>query len=234
MKAFRVAPLCVLLLGALSFAAPPKLDIPAEVKPVDGYATYQPPGDVKEITYISLDGLSLFPAAFLKDSKSFVVPTKGEKQGRYRFIAVASNNKGEQSRADFVVPIGDAPVPPPKPVDPDVKPAEELKTFRVIEVHESGTTLTQAQFAVAYAKKIGDWLDANTTKDGDTGGWRRYDPDTVGGSDKPPFNAIWTAERGNAKHLTFVVERNGKTQVVPFEATPETMIEKLSKIREGK
>lgn len=126
----------VLALGVLAVAsaaavcAPPRLEIPPEIRPVDGYATYTPGGDVKDVVYVSRDGLLPFPAAFLKDGRSLVVPVKGEKEGRYRFTAVASNDKGELTRADFVVLIGappvtppiDPPATPPPPVNPPAKP----------------------------------------------------------------------------------------------------------------
>ena len=129
MRSVRYAScVCVLALAAaLGSAAPPKLDVPPELKPVDGYVTYSPPADVFSAVYVSKDGLSPFPAAFLKDSRSLVLPTKGEKPGRYGFTLVASNDKGEQARADFVVVIGDAPAPPgPIPPDPPKPPLSPL------------------------------------------------------------------------------------------------------------
>lgn len=166
----------VLVAAAIGWAAPPKLDIPAELKPEQGFASYTPPKDVVSIVYISHDGLSLFPPALLKDARSLVVPVKGEPAKRYRFTAVAANGKGEQSRADFVIPIGDAPVPPgpvpPGPTPPapvtDPNPFGAMPGLRVMIVTESSdnTKLPVGQFLTLQGKKFRDYVDANCASDG--------------------------------------------------------------------
>lgn len=116
----------VLFMVGSAFAQPPKLVIPSEVKPVDGFASVKPDTDSVSIVYISLDGLTQFPSDLLKDARYLVVPTKGEKAGKYRFIAVASSKTGEQVRVDFVIVVGNPPplpdpTPVPDPTDPFTK-----------------------------------------------------------------------------------------------------------------
>ena len=90
-------------LAASALAAPPKLTIPAEVKPVGGYVRFTPDTDAVSVVYVSLDGLDPFPSEELKDPRRFLLPVAGVKDGKYRFAAVAASKDGEQARADFVV-----------------------------------------------------------------------------------------------------------------------------------
>lgn len=120
----------VCLSAALSLAAPPKLTIPAELKPVGGYVRHTPETDAVSVVYVSLDGLDPFPSEELKDGRRFLLPVAGVKDGKYRFAAVAASSTGEQSRADFVVVVGTPTVePPPKtpiiapPATPPTTPA---------------------------------------------------------------------------------------------------------------
>lgn len=108
----------------VSRAEPPKLAIPAELIPKNGYATYTPPADVVSIKYKSLSGLFPVPAEILGDKRVLCVPTAREEKGRYKFYAVGSNAKGELADCDFEIVIGDAPKPPPGPKPPDPKPPE--------------------------------------------------------------------------------------------------------------
>ena len=131
------------LVAGVALAAPPTLDIPAEVKPVGGYVRFTPKTDGVNVLYISLDGADPFPSEELKDPRRFLMPTAGLKPGKYRFVAVAAGATGEQTRADFVVTIpgvvpnpGPTPDPGPGPgpgPTPDPKPAPAPgKRFLVI------------------------------------------------------------------------------------------------------
>lgn len=126
----HVLSLAVLVVGAPAWAAPPKLEVPSEVRPAGEYARFTPVTDGSSVLYVGLSGLDPFPTEELKDGKRFLLPVRGVPAGRYKFAAVAANKAGEQSRADFVVVVGDAPAPvppgpdpviPPVPVDPLVK-----------------------------------------------------------------------------------------------------------------
>jgi hypothetical protein len=117
--------LCALLLSVSgAFALPPKIDVPVEVKPVDGWVRVVPVTDAVSVVYVPLDGLSPFPSEELRDPRRLIVPVHNAKEGRYRFVAVASSKTGEQVRVDFVVLVGTN----PKPVDPVVPPLPEPDT----------------------------------------------------------------------------------------------------------
>lgn len=129
-RRFGLSVLLLLLSVGLSFAAPPKLKLPAEVRPVGEYATVQPETDAASVLYVGLSGYDPFPTALLKDPKTFLFPVRGLPAGRYKFAAVAAGATGEQSRVDFEVIVGNAPPPippgpgpgpgpnPPNPTDP--------------------------------------------------------------------------------------------------------------------
>jgi hypothetical protein len=99
----------------LSAAAPPALKVPAEVKAEGEYVVVVPETDAVSVLYVALSGAESFPAAMLKDGKSFVLPVRGLAAGRYKFAAVAAGKTGEQARADFTVIVGTPPTPPPGP-----------------------------------------------------------------------------------------------------------------------
>ena len=111
----------LLLAASVAVAAPPVLDLPAEVRPANGYARLTPKTDAVSIRYVALDGVYAFPTDELKDGRRFVLPVSGLKDGRYRFVAVAAGKTGEQTEADFVVVVGKAVPPDPDP-RPDPKP----------------------------------------------------------------------------------------------------------------
>lgn len=109
--------LTLLLLAAPAGADPPRLQIPAEVSAHGDYATIVPDTDAVSVVYIGLSNVQPFPSAFLKDSRAFVLPTRGLSAGRYKFVAVGAGKGGEQAQEAFVVLVGDVPpVPPPDPV----------------------------------------------------------------------------------------------------------------------
>lgn len=113
----------VVLWAASSWAAPPKLSIPAEVRPAGQYCRFLPETDAKSVLYVSLSGVEPIPSDVLKDGRLFLLDTRGLAAGRYKFAAVAASADGEQARQDFAVVIGDK--PPPDPIDP-VDPADPL------------------------------------------------------------------------------------------------------------
>jgi len=106
----------LILCNLQSFAAPPKLEIPTELKPTGDYVTHKPKTDAVSIIYVGLSGIDAFPSEFLKDSRDFILPTRGIPTGVYKFSAVAASATGEQVRQDFTVVIGKPVVIPP--VDP--------------------------------------------------------------------------------------------------------------------
>lgn len=113
--------LLCLIFPPLLLAAPPVIDIPPEVKATSEYVTISPKTDAAAITYVAQSGVEPFPSAFLKDPRSFVLPTRGLAAGRYKFVAIGSLND-EHQRVDFVVVVGDAPPTPPVPPGPGPQP----------------------------------------------------------------------------------------------------------------
>lgn len=125
MRTFRVPVLALLLAASVTLAAPPKLDLPAEVRPAGDYARFTPETDAASVVYVGLSGVDAFPSEELRDPRRFLLPVRGLPAGRYRFAAVAAGKTGEQVRADFAVVVGPGtPTDPPTdpPVDPPVPP----------------------------------------------------------------------------------------------------------------
>lgn len=123
MKRFTLAALCAVFAG-VALAAPPNLDIPADVKPVGGYARFTPKTDAVSVTYVSLDSADPFPSEELKDPRRFLLPVAGLEPGKYRFVAVAAGATGEQTRGEFTVTIPE-PKPKPGPVPPGPGPGPQ-------------------------------------------------------------------------------------------------------------
>lgn len=148
---------CVgLVLAAAGFAAgePPKLVVPAEVRPASGYARMLPDTTAKAVTYVGLSGVHPFPGDELKDGRRFLLPTGGLKAGRYKFVAVGSL-KDEHAVAEFVVVVGDAPAPPDPPgpgptPDPTPDPAPKADAAYLAVVRDS------ANIPPAAAAVLGD------------------------------------------------------------------------------
>lgn len=114
-------------------AAPPDLEVPAEIRPAGQYVQFVPKTTAKAVTYIGLSNVDPVPAVVLKDQRLFLLDTRGLPQGRYRFAAVGTLGD-EQARADFAVVIGDAlPVPPPTPPGPVPNPAKVTAATFVYE-----------------------------------------------------------------------------------------------------
>jgi hypothetical protein len=158
----RISALALLVAVVPAWAEPPKLVVPAELKPAGDYATFAPSTadtTAKAVTYVGLSGVEPFPSAFLKDSRAFVLPVRGLAAGRYKFRAVGSLND-EHATADFVVVVGDAPPPvdpigPDKPLTPfqaklqaavkaDGAPAEAVRKYAALYKLAAATTVRDA------------------------------------------------------------------------------------------
>lgn len=131
------AGLTLLLFAAPLGAAPPTIDIPAEISPAGQYVVFTPDTDAVAVVYVGLSGLEPMPAAVLKNPTQFVMDCYGKPAGCYRFAAVAASATGEQARADFVLVIGDAPAPPQPPgPGPGPQPDDPL-TAEVRQLYEA-------------------------------------------------------------------------------------------------
>lgn len=117
--------LAVFLAFPAAWADPPKLTIPAEVRPAGEFVVLIPDTDAVSVTYIGLDGFDAPPPGVFKDDRTLFLSVYGRKAQAYRFAAVASSATGEQKRVDFRVVVGEAvppPVVPPPVVPPPVVP----------------------------------------------------------------------------------------------------------------
>jgi len=99
--------------------APPK-----SLAPANGAAVYVPPATVVDARYVPLDGEAPFDPRSIGGSKTaFVFLTRGLPAGKtYRFVGVASDDKGALTEVTFGVTIPGEPGPPgppPKPPEPN-------------------------------------------------------------------------------------------------------------------
>lgn len=109
-----------LFLASTAIGAPPSVDVPTEIVASGDFTIVSPKTDAKAISYVGLSGVDPFPSVFLKDSKVFVLPTRGLTTGVYEFAGVASAND-EHTVFRFKVRVGPSVVVPP--VDPPTQPA---------------------------------------------------------------------------------------------------------------
>jgi len=123
---------------------------------------------------------------------------------------------------------------PPKPVDPvtpvvpvDPQP-EPIRSFRVIFVKESGSTLPAEQTSIPGAKVIREYLNAKTTREGNQPGWREYDPQQTTAGEQPTIAALWEAVKPKLNAIPcMVVEVNGKATVVNYPANAAEALKTL-------
>lgn len=210
--------LLLLLFVSPLYAAPPTLGIPDEIKPSQGYATFEPGADctAKAITYISRSSAFPFPARMLKDGRMFVLPTTGLANGRYQFTAVGSLND-EHAVKDFAVVVGNAPGPnpgpnPPNPPNPDQVAPIPVDGFRVMVVYEKSdlTKLTPQQHSILYGTEVRDYLARKCAvgPDGRTSESRFYDQNTVMTNE----SQLWQdAMKRPRTSLPWLVVSNGKS-----------------------
>lgn len=167
-------------------------------------------------------------------AKHIAIVTAGDGTGRVELIAAPVGLNDESKAERMVLDVNGARPPPVDPVDPVVPPGP-VTSFHVIFVYESGDTLTAAQHSTIYAKSVSDWLTANTTKDGQFAGWRRYDKDADASSESEPFKGLWAAVKPKVTTVPCVViERNGKADILPLPATPAEAVALFAKYKEGK
>jgi hypothetical protein len=232
---YRGAILAVLLATATAFAAPPDLEIPAEVTPVQGYARVAPKTNAVSVVYVALDGLYPFPSDELKDARRFVLPTNGVKAGRYRFVAVGASKTGEQATKEFAVVVGTPPQPPDPPTPPDPPqppdpPTPAPEGFRVIFVYESSAPMTAAQQAVMFGAKTREYLDSKSK------GYRRFDKDVDAANEKDAdMRALWLAAKGKVTSVPCVIIAvGGKADILPLPASEDEAVKTFAKYAEGK
>lgn len=154
----RFALAAALVTAGMAVAAPPQLEIPAEVSPDGQYVRFVPKTDAVSVVYVPLDGVEPFPAEFLKDQRAFVLDRASLAPNKaYRFVAVAAGKGGEQSRKEFRVvngtPPTPVPVPVPVPVPPTPKPDGDLGLRKISREGAAKVTDRSAAKALAGANR---------------------------------------------------------------------------------
>ena len=117
------------------------------------------------------------------------------------------------------------PLVPVVPADPEPEPD---RSFRVIFVKESGSTLTAAQTAIPNAKAIREYLNAKTTREADQPGWREYDPQQNTAGEQKTITALWDVVKPKLNAIPcMIVEVNGKATVVAYPVNTESALKTL-------
>lgn len=215
--------LALLLIPGAALAAPPKLVIPAEVRPAGQYVALVPETDAVSVLYVGLDSIDPFPSAFLKDPRSFLLDCYGKPAGRYRFAAVGASKTGEQVRTDFAVLIGPQPVPPvppgpnppgPNPPGPDPPPIPG-EGFRVLILLESAdrSKLTPAQLNAIDGGATIDYLNKHCVKEGGTRNWPEWRVWDVN-IDASKASSLW--QSALTQGLTGIMKHSGQLPVYPW------------------
>ncbi len=174
-----------------TIAAPPTVEISAEIRPAGQYVTLVPVTNAAAITYVGLSAVEPLPSVVLKDPRMFLLDVRGLPAGKYYFAAVATLND-EQSRTDFAVVVG-TPVLPPTvtppvvvpPVTPPVSPPPPPPTptplagMRVLVIYETDTPLPRTYQNALYSQEVLTYLNAKCLKgpDGKTPERRYFDDD---------------------------------------------------------
>ena len=238
MRRIYGASLVLLACAALAplAAAPPTLELPAEVKGEPG-AFVQVPAktDGKVVQWKAIDaGLNLFPVDLLRDTKTAVVTAA--KAGRYRLIAVTAKGDELSPFAETLIVIGDAPQPPPVPPGPNPPepPTPAPQGFRVIFVWETSKAITQGELNAAYAEDVVQYLRSRTVSNSS---FRRWDPDVdVSKEPDPAMRELWAAVQKTKptadKYVIIAVD--GKATIEPFPKSAEESLALLKKYAEGK
>lgn len=223
--------LCLVCLCAVTVAAPPSIDIPKEIQAQGNYLSFIPSTDATAVVYIGMSGVESFPSELLKDSRAFVLPVSGLKEGEYKFSAIAIKDN-EYARTTFKVTVGKTvvpePTPQPKPVDPldPIKPKPDPKLddapvktdgLYVAFIWESGPNkpLRGTVFDIMFGSKSRGWLDANCEKINESSQYRLIDKDTV--TDIEPWSSMLKRKRDSVNWVVVVV---GKKYV--YEGSLET------------
>lgn len=222
-----------LFVSAAVYAAPPTVtSVPAPVPPAwtefkasAGRQLILAVGDKAAKWTLADDGAQLTP-----DSAGKSAVFSADKPGSYKLLVTV----GDETTRVVVVVGGVVPVPDPKPKPIDPVPVP-VTSFRVIFVYESADTLTATQTGVLNSAALAEYLNANTTKEGGVAGWRRFDKDATAANDTPTIKALWTAVKPKITTVPcWVVEVNGKAEIIPFPASVADGLATLKKYNGGK
>ena len=152
-------------------------------------------------------------------------------EGTYRIIARGYDPTLGIAKQRLTIVLGKpTPTPTPVPPKPDDPLPEPVKSFRVIFVKESGSTLPSEQTAITGSKAVRDYLSAKTTPDGSLSGWREYDPQQNTSNEQPTLKSLWAAAKSSITAVPcIVVEVNGKVSILPY---PKNTAEALKTLKD--
>lgn len=119
-------------LSSSLLAAPPTVDVPAEVSGAKGaFIVVTAVTDGKNAQFFPIDaGLNVFPANLLTDPKTTVVTAAED--GVYRLLVYSGNADGASLPKLVFVKVGTATAPPPKPKDPPTLPPTGSLYFVIV------------------------------------------------------------------------------------------------------
>jgi hypothetical protein len=184
---------------------------------------------VRVIAMLGSSIVDLIPVDIATDDASKITTKRyllvGE--GEYTITAISRANEAWDRTAKIT--IGKPTPKPPKPDDPPLPP-EPVKSFRVIFVKESGSTLNSEQTAITGAKAIRDYLSQRTTPEGGLAGWREYDPQQNVANEQSAIKSLWAATKSSITTVPcVVVEVNGKAKLIDY---PKNTAEALKTLKE--
>ena len=159
----------------------------------------------------------------------YLVFVDAEKQGQTELILVPHGvTKESDIVRQLLIVSGEGPRPPPGP-GPEPKPPEPVKSFRVIFVKESGSTLPPGQTSIPGAKVIREYLNAKTTKENGVPDWREYDRDQNTANEHSGLKALWDAVKPKIETVPcLVVEVNGNATVMPYPSDVDAAMKILT------
>jgi hypothetical protein len=242
-----IALLAFLVLAPAAWADPPDLKIDAEVRPSGQYVRMVPKTDAVAITYVGLDSLDPIPSDLLRDSKLFLLDTRGLKEGKYRFVAVAAGKTGEQARADFAVIIGTpGPTPGPGPdpgpgpgpdpdpfakkADPFVNGSRAPPGFRVLMVYDADhlRDYPSAQRTALNSDLVRGYFRSHCIKGPDgTPDWRCFDQGADMSEEDPMWKKVMSRPRKSLPWICIGTGTRGYEGPLPKDT--DAVLELLAK-----
>lgn len=169
-------------------------------------------------------------------SAKYLVFVDASKPGQTELLLVPHGvTKESDIVRQLLIVSGEGPRPPPEPgpgpepKPPDPKPPEPVKSFRVIFVKESGSTLPPGQTSIPGAKVIREYLNAKTTKENGVPDWREYDKDQNTANEYSGLKALWGAVKHKIETVPcLVVEVNGNATVMPYPSDVDAAMKILT------
>lgn len=150
---------------------------------------------------------------------------------------------GESEGVACTITVGGAPVPPPTPpvppgpvppVPPDPKPPapEQVTSFRVFLIYESGKTLPIAQAGVLYGLPLETALNTATKGDGSKFAWRRIDKDADASTLPVGLREVWAVTKPQVTSVPAIaLQVNDKITIEPLPSSQAEAVALVKKYR---